>query len=103
MELADQLEVFIESGTIESAKCWNGDPSAINVYALDKDREKVKAILEGLGATGHTVWEYDYEWGKNVKRPIDFLYCWSSKLKTIFKSYGIRGSVRLFKDMMKSD
>jgi len=103
MELAYKLESFINSGSIESAKCWNGDPSAINVYSLDKDREKIKEILEELGAARHKVWEYDYEWGKNVTRPIDFLYSWSSKLMTIFKSYGVGGTARLFKDMMSSD
>jgi hypothetical protein len=103
MALAHKLEPFIDSGDIESAKCWNGDPSAINVYSLDKDREKVEEILKVLGAKNRKVWEYDYAWGKNVDRPIDFLYSWSSKFRTILKSYGIRGTVRLITDLMKSD
>ena len=103
MELAHQLEPFIDSGDIESAKCWNGDPSAINVYSLDHNREKVKKILEKLGAKKHSVWEYDYAWKKNLRQPIDFLYSWSSKFITILKSYGIIGAFHLFKEAMKID
>ena len=44
MELARKLEPFIDSGAIESAKFWNGDSSAINVYSLARNREKVKKI-----------------------------------------------------------
>lgn len=101
--LAHKLRPFIDSGDIESAKCWNGDPSAINVYSLDKEREKVEKILKSLGAKRRKVWEYDYAWGKNLQRPIDFLYSWSSKFRTILKSYGIRGTVRLFADLMRSE
>jgi hypothetical protein len=50
LELAHKSEPFIDSGDIESAKCWNGDPGAINVYSLDSNGEKVKKILEKLGA-----------------------------------------------------
>ena len=103
MELAHKLEPFIDSGDIESAKCWNGDPSAINVYSLDRNREKVKKILEKLGTRKRIVWEYDYAWEKNLSRPIDFLYSWSSKFMTILKSYGIIGAFHLFQEAMKTD
>ena len=103
MELAYILEPFIDSGDIESAKCWNGDPSAINVYSLDSNREKVKKILEKLGARKRKVWEYDYAWGKNLRKPADFLYSWSSKFMTILKSYGLIGAYHLFKEAMKKE
>jgi hypothetical protein len=103
MALAHKLESFIDSGDIHSAKCWNGDPSGLNVYSLDKDREKVKIILETCDAKRQKVWEYDYAWGKNVTRPIDFIYSWASKFITILKSYGIRGAIQLFKDLVKTD
>jgi hypothetical protein len=48
--LAGKLGPFIDSGAIESAKLWNGDPSAINVYSFDRDRWKVREILKRLGA-----------------------------------------------------
>ena len=103
LELAHKLGPFIDSGDIESAKCWNGDPSAINVYSLDTERDKVKEILKASGARSRRVWEYDYAWGKNVRRPVDFLYSWTSKFITILKSYGLRGAVRLFKEAMKTE
>ena len=103
MALAHKLESFIDSGDIHSAKCWNGDPSGLNVYSLDKDREKVKTILETCDAKRQKVWEYDYAWGKNVTRPIDFIYSWASKFITIYKSIGIRGAIQLFKDVVKPD
>ncbi len=103
MELAHKLEPFIDSGDIESAKCWNGNPSAINVYSLDSNREKVEKILETLGARERKVWEYDYAWKKNLRRPVDFLYSWSSKFVTILKSYGLIGAYHLFKEAMKED
>ena len=103
IELAHKLEPFIDSGDIESAKCWNGNPSAINVYSLDRNKEKVKKILEKSGARKRKVWEYDYAWKKNLRRPVDFFYSWSSKFMTILKSYGIIGAYRLFKQATKLD
>jgi hypothetical protein len=97
--LAHKLEAAIDSGEIESAKIWNGDPSAINVYSLDRDSKKVEVILDHFGAKRHKVWEYDYAWDKNIKKPIDFLYSWSSKFLTILRSKGVRGAVQLFKDL----
>lgn len=97
IDLAHKLEPFIDAGEVESAKIWNGNPSAINVYSLDGDSEKVKAILDQLGAKRHKVWEYDYAWDKNIQRPIDFFYSWSSKFMTILRSKGIHGTVQLFK------
>ena len=47
--LAEKLAPYIDSGEIESAKYWNGDPSAINVYSLDRDRGKVRTILKAGG------------------------------------------------------
>jgi hypothetical protein len=102
INLAHKLETFIDSGEIESAKIWNGDPSAINVYSLDRDSKRVKAILDQLGAKRHRVREYDYAWDKNIKRPIDFFYSWSSKFLTILRSKGIRGTVQLFKIIIQN-
>ncbi|HXY61645.1 MAG TPA: hypothetical protein VEJ22_01815, partial [Nitrospirota bacterium] len=48
-EIAANLASHIDSGEIESGKYWNGDPSAINVYSLDRDREKTRKILNGIG------------------------------------------------------
>ena len=101
LALAHKLESFIDSGDIHSAKSWNGDPSALNVYSLDKNREKVKKIVESCGAKRQKVWEYDYAWRKNVNRPIDFIYSRVSKFTTILKSYGIRGTIQLFKELVK--
>jgi hypothetical protein len=93
--LAEKLEPFIDSGEIASAKYWNGDPSAINVYSLDRDRGKVRGLLKEAGARYVLVWEYDYALGKNLLRPLTFVYSWFSKFRTILASYGLAGSMRL--------
>jgi hypothetical protein len=98
--LAEKLAPFIESGEIASAKYWNGDPSAINVYSLDRDRGKVRAILKEAGAAYVLVWEYDYALGKNLLRPLTFTYSWFSKFRTILASYGLAGSMRLLKKVL---
>src|SRR5512143_507764 len=98
--LAERLAPYIDSGEIESAKYWNGDPSAINVYSLDGDRGRVRSILKEAGARHVLVWEYDYAMGKNFLRPVTFAYSWFSKFRTIFASYGLSGSVRLLKDVL---
>jgi len=100
-ELAGKLAHFIDAGEIESAKYWNGDPSAINVYSLDRDRLKTRRILKNLGARYVLVWEYDYALGKNLLSPLTFAYSWFSKLKTILRSRGVADSMRLLKDALK--
>ncbi|GBE31145.1 MAG TPA: hypothetical protein ENH07_07280 [Nitrospirae bacterium] len=100
-ELADRLKPLIDSGEIESAKSWNGDPGAINVYSLDRDREKNRKILESLGAGDTRVWEYDYAWCKNIKHPASFVFSWSSKFRTILKSYGVKGTLGLVRDILQ--
>jgi len=95
--LAEKLAPFIDIGEIASAKYWNGDPSAINVYSLDRDRGKVREILKEAGARYVLVWEYDYALGKNLLRPLTFAYSWFSKFRTIVASYGLAGSMRLLK------
>lgn len=100
-ELAGKLVPFIENGEIEGAKFWNKDPGAICVYCLDKDSGKVSAILDELGAGQRRVWEYDYAWDKNIRRPLDFLFSWSAKLGTIFQSYGLTGALRLIREILK--
>ncbi len=100
MALAGRLAPFIDSGAITSAKYWNGDPSAVNVYSLDRDRGKVKSILKDAGARHVLVWEYDYALGKNLRSPVTFTYSWFSKFRTIFASYGLRGSMRLLKKVL---
>jgi hypothetical protein len=99
-KLAEKLEPPIDSGEIESAKYWNGDPSAINVYSLDRDRGRVRSILKEAGARYVLVWEYDYALGKNILNPVTFAYSWFSKFRTILASYGLSGSVRLLKKVL---
>ncbi|HUI67159.1 MAG TPA: hypothetical protein VL087_02970 [Nitrospirota bacterium] len=94
-EIAEKLAPHIDSGEIESGKYWNGDPSALNVYSLDRDREKTRKILQDLGALRAMVWEYDYAWRKNLRSPFTFTYSWLSKFKTIVQSRGICGALRL--------
>ncbi|NJD55260.1 MAG: hypothetical protein FIA94_02505 [Nitrospirae bacterium] len=101
IELAERLSPFLESGEVEGAKYWNKDPSALCVYSLDRDRERVGAILDGLGAGRDRVWEYDYAWDKNIQSPLTFLYSWFSKLTTILRSYGIAGTLRLIAEILR--
>jgi hypothetical protein len=101
VELAEQLGPQLESGEVEGAKYWNEDPSALCVYSLDRDRERVGAILDSLGAGRDRVWEYDYAWDKNIRSPLTFLYSWSSKLTTILRSYGIAGTLRLIAEILR--
>ena len=63
-ELAEKLAPFIDAGEIESAKYWNGNPSAINVYSLDLDRWKTRKILKDLGARYVLVWSTITHWTK---------------------------------------
>lgn len=100
-DIAEKLEPFIDSGEIESAKYWNGDPSAINVYSLDRDRWKTRKILKDVGARYVLVWEYDYALDKNLRSPATFAYSWFSKFRTIIRSQGLGGSVRLFRDALQ--
>ena len=102
-ELARRLVLFIESGDIEGAKYWNKDPSAINVYCLDEDSGKVSGILDELGAGERRVWEYDYAWGKNISRPVDFAFSWTAKFRTILQSYGLAGTINLIRQMLKRE
>jgi hypothetical protein len=101
LDLAEKLAPYIDAGEIESAKYWNGDPSAINVYSLDRDRAKTRAILKSLGARYVLIWEYDYALGKNLQTPVTFAYSWFSKFRTILQSRGFRGSGRLLKEALK--
>lgn len=98
--LAEKLAPFIDSGEIESAKYWNGDPSAINVYSLDRDRFKVRTILKQTGARYVLVWEYDYALDKNLLRPLTFAFSWFSKFRTILESYGLAGSIELLRQVL---
>ncbi|MEW6109553.1 MAG: hypothetical protein AB1632_10365 [Nitrospirota bacterium] len=100
-KLAQGLEPFIDSGEIESAKYWNKDPSAICVYSLDRDREKTWTILKKLDAGKSRVWEYDYAWDKNLQNPVNFLYSWISKFRTILQSYGLIGTLLLIREILK--
>jgi hypothetical protein len=100
VSLAEKLEPFIDSGELTAAKYWNGDPSAINVYCLDWDRGRVRAILKQAGARYVLVWEYDYAMAKNLMRPLTFGYSWFSKFRTILQSYGLAGSFRLLRQVL---
>ncbi len=101
LALAERLGPFIDSRKIESAKYWNKDPSAICVYCLETDREITRQILEDLGAGKDRVWEYDYAWDKNILKPGTFIHSWCSKFRTILQSYGIPGTLRLMKELLK--
>jgi hypothetical protein len=98
--LAKKLAPFIDAHEIASAKYWNGDPSAINVYSLDRDRFKVGTILKQAGARYVLVWEYDYALARNLLRPVTFTYSWFSKFRTILESYGLAGSMRLLRQVL---
>ena len=100
-ELAGKLAPFIDAGEIVSAKYWNGDPSAINVYSLDRDRWNTRKILKDLGARFVLVWEYDYAMDKNLRSPFIFAYSWFSKFRTILQSRGLSGSMQLLKEALK--
>jgi hypothetical protein len=95
------LAPYIDDGVIESAKYWNGNPSAINVYSLDRDRWKTRKILKGLGARFVLVWEYDYASDKNLLSPFTFIYSWFSKFRTILRSRGIAGSMKLLREALR--
>ncbi len=101
LRLAGKLAPYIDSGWIPSAKYWNRDPGAICVYGLDRDREKLKELLEELGASQAKVWEYDYAWDKNFKRPLEFIYSQMSKMTTILRSYGVLGALRLVREILR--
>jgi len=99
--LAERLGPHLDAGEVEGAKYWNEDPSALCVYSLDIDRDKVRDLLDRLGAGRDRVWEYDYAWDKNISNPVTFLYSWYSKLTTILRSYGIAGTLRLIREILK--
>jgi len=99
--LAERLGALIDSGEIEGAKYWNGDPSAVCVYSLDGSKERVWEILKAFGAGKNRVWEYDYAWDKNLREPFTFFYSWFSKFRTILQSYGIIGTLKLIKEVLK--
>ena len=101
ISLSERLGPKIDSGEIESAKYWNKDPGAICVYSLDRDKERVWGILKGLGAGNSKVWEYDYAWDKNIRNPVNFMYSWFSKFRTILQSYGLAGTLQLIKEILK--
>jgi|Deesub1362A_J573_1020465.scaffolds.fasta_scaffold13188_2 hypothetical protein len=101
-KLSERLKPYIESGEILCAKYWNGNPSAINVYLLDRDKERVWEILKTLGASNSKVWEYDYAFDKNIRNPIQFIYSWCSKFRTILQSYGLLGTINLIREILKS-
>ena len=101
LDLAGKLAPYIDAGEIESAKYWKGDPSAINVYSLDRGRAKTRSILKDLGARSVLVWEYDYALGKNLHAPFPFACSWSSKFRTILRSRGFCGSLRLLGEALK--
>jgi hypothetical protein len=99
--LAGRLAPYIDGGEIPGAKYWKGDPSAINVYSLDRDRRRSAEILRDLGATGHKVWEYDHAWDKNLAHPCTFLYSQTSKLWTIARSRGLTGMLGLVVEALR--
>lgn len=92
-KLAKQLEPYVERGEIESAKYWNWDTSALCVYCLDKDRDRVKLILSEHGFKPR-VWDYDYAHLKNITRPLNWTVSHFSKLWVLLRSFGVRGTLR---------
>ncbi len=87
------LDPYIERGEIESAKYWNWDTSALCIYCLDKDRDRVKEILVKHGFKPR-VWDYDYAHLKNITRPLNWTVSHFSKLWVLIRSFGIRGTLR---------
>lgn len=101
LRLARKLAPYIDAGEIHSAKYWNMDPGAICVYSLDSQRNRVRELLEDLGAGEAKVWEYDYAWDKNISNPFSFVYSQASKFRTILKSYGIMGTLQLVGEVLR--
>ena len=101
VDLAERLGPYLESGEVEGAKYWNEDPSALCVYSLDRDRERVNRLLDSLKAGRDRVWEYDYAWDKNIRSPLTFFYSWFSKITTIVRSYGMAGTLRLIAEILR--
>jgi hypothetical protein len=101
VKLAEKLGPPIDSNEIESAKYWNRDPGAICVYSLDRDKDKTLDILKKFGTWNNKVWEYDYAWDKNIQNPVNFMYSWFSKFRTILQSYGLFGTLQLIKEILK--
>jgi hypothetical protein len=102
VSLGRNLAPYIDAGEVPSAKYWNEDPGAICVYSLGTHREKTRRLLDELGAPASMVWEYDYAWDKNIKSPFSFLYSQASKMRTILQSYGIAGTLRLVREVLRS-
>ena len=98
--LVEALRLYIDAGEIVGAKSWNGDPSALNVYCLNRDGVKTKMILDRLGAGRSRVWQYDFAWHKNIRKPLDFAYSWSFKFMTILRSYGVPGTINLIRELL---
>ncbi len=90
---AKEIEPYVESGEIESAKYWNWDTSALCVYSLDTDRNNVREILLKHGLKPR-VWDYDYAHNKNITRPVNWTVSHFSKLYVLLKSFGVRGTLR---------
>jgi hypothetical protein len=60
----ERLGPYIDSGEVRQAKFYSGftgDPSALIVYTLDRERDNVWRFLQHLGVEGRHLWEYERE------------------------------------------
>jgi hypothetical protein len=60
----EALAPYIDSGEIRQAKFYSGftgDPSALIVYTLDREKDNVWRFLQHLGVEGRRLWEYERE------------------------------------------
>lgn len=91
--LSSDLDRHIQMGDIVSAKFWNAsETSAMCVYSLDRDRDRTKHALMGLGFRP-TAWEYDYARKKNWTRPRFFLSAFHKSL-ILVRTFGVFGALR---------
>ncbi len=93
-DLARNIEPYVESGEIVSAKYWNASDkrSAMCVYSLDIENGRTHAVLELLGFKP-AAWEYDYARRKNWTR-FEFFISAFYKLRILLESFGVRGTLR---------
>ncbi len=57
IDIAGRLGPLLDNGDAEGAEYWDGDPSALCVYSLVRDRKGVVALLDSLNAGKDRVWE----------------------------------------------
>lgn len=87
-DTANKLCSYLDNGLIDSAKIWHGDPTALIVYSLVKDRKMIHDILDEVGAGKTRVWVYD-SFSPNLIHPIQFANGICLMANTILRGVGI--------------